>query len=259
VSGGPVAAEPDLIAEKFVERLEAHRSSVELEKYKRYFKAGPGDYGEGDLFIGVRMGQVFALAAEFRAMPLREIEKLLNTPIHEARAGALRIMSRQARNSTASDDDLRELYELYLRRIDRINNWDLVDLAAWDVVGGYLVDRPRDILFKLARSSNLWERRTAILSTMAFIRHGDLDDTFAIAELLLADDRDLIQKATGWALREAGKQDRGRLMRFLDEHAATMPRTALRYAIERIEPDVRAHYLGLGKGPVPPDDVEHSQ
>ncbi len=244
MSGGPVAGESLFSAAAYVERLEAHRSPIELEKYKRYFKSGPGDYGEGDAFIGVRMGQVFELAAEFTAMPLGEVEKLLTTPIHEARAGALRIMSRQARNKKASEDHRRELYELYLRRTDWINNWDLVDLAAWDVVGAYLVDKSRDVLYKLTRSAGLWERRTAILSTMAFIRRGDLDDTFRIAELLLADDQDLVHKATGWALREAGRQDPGRLSRFLDEHAATMPRTCLRYAIERLEPEVRAHYLG---------------
>lgn len=237
----------DLTADRFVERLEAQGSPVELEKFKRYFKSGPGEYGEGDVFIGVRMGQVFELAAEFSDMPLAEVEKLLQAPIHEARAGALRIMSRQARNKTASADHRRELYELYLRRTDWINNWDLVDLAAWDVVGGYLIDGPRDVLYELARSASVWERRTAILSTMAFIRRGDLDDTFRIAELLLTDAHDLIHKASGWALREAGKQSPARLARFLDDHAATMPRTALRYAIERLDANVRAHYLGRGK------------
>ena len=129
--------------------------------------------------------------------------------------------------------------------LDRINNWDLVDRAAPYVVGGYLFDKPRDILYELARSSNIWERRTSIVSTYYFIRQGELDDTFRIAELLLNDDQDLIHKATGGWLREAGKKDRQRLLSFLDHYAATMPRTALRYAIEHLEKDQRDHYLGI--------------
>lgn len=234
-------------AERFVRELEAHRSPEEAKKYLRYFKTGEGQYGEGDEFIGVRMGQVFALAKEVIEMPTDEIEKLLESPIHEVRAGALSIMDKQARRKKTPESRRKELFELYLRRTDRINNWDLVDLGAPYVVGRYLFDRPRDVLFELARSENVWERRTAIVSTSYFIRQGDLSDTFKIAEMLLDDDHDLIHKATGGWVREAGKQDRQRLLSFLDRHAATMPRTMLRYATEHVDEDQRARYLSMKK------------
>ena len=237
----------EMTAKRFVEKLKAHRSPIELEKIQRYFKSGKGEYGEGDKFMGVRMGQVFALAKEFIEMPPNEIEKLLESQIHEARAGAVSIMDWQARNRKTPEARRKELFDLYMRRHDRINNWDLVDRSAPYVVGGYLFDKPRDVLYKLARSKNVWERRTAIVSTYYFVRQGDVADTFKIAETLLNDDHDLIHKATGGWLREAGKKDRHRLLSFLDKHAATMPRTALRYAIERLDKKQRAHYLGLKK------------
>ncbi len=236
---------PGVNADEFVRRLKAHRSPDELKKIQRYFKSGDGEYGEGDVFIGVRMGQVFALAREFIDMPPSEIEKLLESSTHEVRAGALSIMDKQARRKATPPERRRELFDLYLRRADRINNWDLVDLGAAFVVGGYLFDRPRRVLYKLARSKNVWERRTAIVSTSYFIRQGDTADTFEIAKLLLKDGHDLIHKATGDWLREAGKQDRPRLLAFLDEHAPTMPRTMLRYAIEHLDASQRAHYLGM--------------
>ncbi len=159
------------------------------------------------------------------------------------RAGALKIMAKQAAAKTTSDAERKDLFELYLRRMDRINNWDLVDLGAWDVVGRYLIDKPRDVLYELAHSTNVWGRRTAILATLYFVRQGDVDDAFRIAELLLHDDQDLVQKATGGVLREAGKKDLPRLMGFLDRHAATMPRTALRYAVEHFDKEQRDSYL----------------
>jgi 3-methyladenine DNA glycosylase AlkD len=234
-------------AKRFVERLKAHRSPEEAKKYLRYFKTGEGQYGEGDVFMGVRMGRVFALAKEFIDMPPKEIEKLLESPIHEVRAGAMSIMDKQARSKKTPESRRKELFDLYLRRTDRINNWDLVDLSAPYVIGGYLFDKPRDILYKLARSKNIWERRTAIVSTYYFIRQGDVADTFKIAEMLLNDKHDLIHKATGGWLREAGKKDRTKLLSFLDKHAATMPRVALRYAIERLEKKKRDHYLSIKK------------
>lgn len=235
-------------ATKFIERLKAHQSPDELEKIQRYFKSGEGEYGEGDKFIGVRMGQVFALAKEFIEMPLKEIEKLLDSPIHEARAGALSIMGQQARSKKTAPERKKELFDLYLRRHDRVNNWDLVDLGALYVVGIYLTDKPRDILYKLARSKNIWERRTAIVGTGQLIRQGEVDDTFKIAELLLKDDQDLIHKAMGWMLRSAGGSNPKKLLAFLDKHAATMPRTALRYSIEKLDKKQRDHYLGMKKG-----------
>lgn len=231
-------------ASRFVERLEAYRSPQELEKIQRYFKSGKGEYGEGDVFMGVRMGQVFALAREFIEMPPEQIEVLLDSPIHEVRAGGLSIMDKQARRKKTPEARRKELFDLYIRRMDRINNWDLVDVSCPYVVGGYLFDKPRDLLYEMARSSNVWERRTAIVSTSYFIRHGDVDDTFRIATMLLDDQHDLIHKATGGWLRAAGTKGRSRLERFLDEHATTMPRTMLRYAIEHFDKPQRDQYLG---------------
>ncbi len=234
-------------AQRFVEELETHRSPEQRDQYRRYFKLGEGEYGEGDEFIGVRMGQVFELAKEFIEMEPGEIEKLLVSEVHEVRAGGLSIMDKQARRKKTPESRRKELFDLYMRRTDRINNWDLVDVSCPFVVGGYLFDKPRDVLYELARSDNLWERRTAIVSTYYFIRQGDLDDTFKIAEMLLDDDEDLIHKATGGWLRAAGKKDRDRLRTFLDEHAATMPRTMLRYAIEHLDKEERRQYMDMKK------------
>lgn len=229
-----------ITAKQFILRLKAHSSPVEREKTLRYFKNT-----DGDQFIGVRMGQVFTFAKEFIDMAADEIEKLLDSKIHEVRAGGCSIMDKQARRKKTPDERRKELYDLYLRRHDRINNWDLVDVCAIHVIGGYLFDKPRNILYKLARSKNMWERRTAIVSTAFFIRKGDLDDTFKISEMLLKDTEDLVHKGTGWMLRFAGDKDRARLLSFLDKHAATMPRTALRYSIEKLDKKQREHYLGL--------------
>jgi 3-methyladenine DNA glycosylase AlkD len=236
-----------LTAERFVERLKTYRSTEELKKIQRYFKSGEGQYGEGNEFMGVRMGQIFALAKEFMEMSPNEIEKLLESPIHEVRVGAVSIMDWQARSNKTSEERRKELFDLYIKRHDRINNWDLVDRSAPYVVGGYLFDKPRALLYKLARSKNIWERRTAIVSTFYFIRKGEVDDTFKIAEMLLNDKEDLIHKATGGWLREAGKKDRQRLLSFLDKYAATMPRTMLRYAIERLDKKQREHYMSVKK------------
>lgn len=232
-------------AEEFIKKLKSFRSPEELKKIQRYFKTGAGEYGEGDEFMGVSMGQVFALAKEFIETPPGEIEKLLESPIHEVRVGAVSIMDWQARRKKTPMERRKELFDLYIRRHDRINNWDLVDRSAPYVVGGYLVDKPRDVLYKLARSKNVWERRTAIVSTYYFVKLGDVADTFRIAEMLLNDDHDLIHKATGGWLREAGKKDPRKLLDFLDKYAATMARTALRYAIERLDKKQREYYLGL--------------
>lgn len=194
---------------------------------------------------GLRMRDIFALAKEFAEMPLTGIEALLEQPSHEVRVGAVSIMDFQARRRRTSEQRRRELFELYLRRHDKIDNWDLVDRAAPYVVGGYLADKPRDTLTKLARSASVWERRTAIVSTYYFIRQGETAETFAIAEILVNDPHDLVQRAVGGWIREAGKRDPERLLAFLDRHAATMPRTALRYAVEHLDERRRAHYIGL--------------
>jgi 3-methyladenine DNA glycosylase AlkD len=227
----------DINADQFIKRLEALRPAEQVEKNKSLAS------GESVMILGVRMGQVFALAKEFMNMPLDVIEKLLDSPIYEARVGAVSIMDFQARSKKTPAERRQQLFDLYIRRHDRINTWDLVDRSAPYVVGGYLRDKPRDILYSLARSEHMWERRTAMVSTGYFIRQGEVDDAFKIAEMLLDDKEDLIHKATGWMLREAGKVDRSRLLRFLDQYAASMPRTALRYAIEHLDTEQRAHYL----------------
>jgi 3-methyladenine DNA glycosylase AlkD len=234
-----------LSAEQFVKKLKTYRSSDQSANYQRYFKTGEGEYAEGDIFIGVRMGQVFALAKEFIEMLPEEIEKLLESEIHEVRVGAVSVMDWQARSKKTTVERRKELFSLYLRRHDRINNWDLVDRSAPYVVGAYLFDKPRSILYKLARSKNLWERRTAIIGTGYFIKKSDVDDTFKIAEMLLKDKQDLIHKASGWMLRAAGDINRQNLLDFLDKHAATMPRTMLRYAIEHLDKEQRNHYMNL--------------
>jgi 3-methyladenine DNA glycosylase AlkD len=191
------------------------------------------------------MGQVFALAKAHVDMPLTEIQALLAQPDHLARVGAVSIMDFQARSRKTSEERRRALFELYIDQHDRIDTWDLVDRSAIWVVGEYLRDKPRDILYELARSDRPMERRTAILSTFAFIRRGDLDDAYRIAELLLHDNEDLVHKAVGWMLREAGKKDETRLRTFLDKHAASMPRVMLRYSIEKLDPALRANYLAM--------------
>ncbi|MCU1578962.1 MAG: alkylation repair protein [Rhodoglobus sp.] len=231
-------------AASYIDGIGALASPAEAEKYNRYFKTGAGQYAEGDSFVGVPMGSVFALAKRHLGMPVGELETLLESGIHEVRAGALSIMNEEAKRRKTPEPRRRELFELYLRRHDRINNWDLVDVACRYVVGAYLFDKPRDILYSLAGSDNLWERRTAIVSTWYFIRAGQTDDALALSGLLIGDREDLIHKATGWMLRYIGDIDRQVLVSFLDSHAATMPRTALRYAIEKFTPVERAHYLG---------------
>jgi 3-methyladenine DNA glycosylase AlkD len=237
---------PDkLTAKAFVAKLKSLQSDAELEKIQKFFKSGKGEYSEGDKFIGVQMGRVFALAKEFMNMDLREVEKLLEDKIHEVRTGAVSIMDFQARNKKISPEDKKALYNLYIKRHDRINNWDLVDRSAGHVVGSYLVDKPKAPLYKLAKSKNMWERRTAIVATSYFIRQGNIEDTFAIAEILMHDKEDLVHKAAGGWIREAGKKHKTTLLEFLDRYAATMPRTMLRYAIEKLPANQREHYMKL--------------
>lgn len=238
----------ELSAQHFIDLLTALQSDDDLKKHQRYFKFVAHDQTCDDYFIGVRMGTIFQLAKGFIDMPIGEIETLMESPIHEVRAGAMSIMGQCAKSTKCSHFRLEELADLYVRRHDRVNNWDLVDLAAFYVVGRYLADKPRDILYKLARSSDLWERRTAILATAHFIKQGDVADTIKIAAILALDKEDLVNKGTGWMLRYAGDKDRAQLLGFLDKHAATMPRVALRYAIEKLNADERRHYLDLGKG-----------
>lgn len=234
-------------AKDFIAKLKTLQSDTELKKIQRYFKSGKGEHGEGDKFMGIKMGNLFKLAKEFEGMPVNELEKLLENPFHEVRAGAISIMDKESRTKKITEARRKEFYDLYMRRHDRINNWDLVDLGCLYMTGSYLFDKPRIPLYKLARSKNIWERRTAILSTCYFIRKNDLDDTFKIAEMLVKDEEDLIHKATGWMLRFAGDKDQNRLLGFLDKYAAFMPRTLLRYSIEKLTAKQREYYMRMKK------------
>lgn len=232
-------------AEQFVTKLKTFQSDKELEKIQRYFKSDSQD----NQIIGVRMKRIFDLAKENTDMSLDEVERLLENPYYEARMGAVSIMDFQAKRKKITGVQHKKLFDLYINRHDRINTWDFVDRAAQHVIGGYLFDfnKPRDILYKLAKSDNVWERRTAIVSTSYFIKKGDLEDTFRIAELLLNDDHEMIHKAVGSWIRHAGKQDEQKLLEFLDQHAATMPRTMLRYAMEKLDKEQKKHYRSLKK------------
>ena len=228
-------------ANDFLKKLKALRSPAVAKSHGNL--AADND----DTILGVRMGQVFALAKEYMNMPLEDVEAMLESPIHEMRVGAVSIMDFQARSKKTSDERRKELFDLYIKRHDRINTWDLVDRAAPWVIGSYLMDKPRKILYKLAQSKKMPERRTAIVSTLYFIGKGDVDDAFQLAELLLHDKEDLIHKANGWALRFAGDKDKQQLISFLDQHAATMPRVTLRYATEHFDKKQRDKYLAMKK------------
>ena len=229
---------------QLVAKLEELADPAAVGTASRFFRDDPNAHSSDNKMLGVRHGDVFTVAKQFIDMPLTDIEKLLDSRYYEVRLGAVSIMDFQARAKRITVEQRKALFDLYIRRHDRINNWDLVDRAAPFVVGGYLVDKPRGILFELARSRNPWERRTAIVSTYYFIRAGDVEDTFRIAELLVQDEHDLIQKAVGSWIREAGKKDQKRLVKFLESHADSMPRTMLRYAVEKLPPRLRAKFVG---------------
>ncbi len=214
---------------------------------RRFFKTGPGEYGEGDEFIGVRVPATRKVVERFADLPPDQIDELLDSPVHEHRlAGLLVLTGRFARATRARSKDEAEqarLVEFYLDAVrrGRVNNWDLVDTSAEYILGPWLLDRPRELLFELAAADSLWQRRVALLATFHFIKHGDASTTFALAQRLSSDRRDLIQKALGWMLREVGKRiDRALLIGYLDQHAAELGRTALSYATERLDPAERA-------------------
>lgn len=222
-------------------RLQALGSPEAAAFAARYFKTGPGEYGEGDVFLGVRVPALRKLAGEFRDLTEGEVLSLLGSEFHEARLLALLIWVRAA--AKGDEATRRRVYDLYLANTRSVNNWDLVDASAREIVGGYLHDKDRRPLHRLARSASVWERRIAIVATHDFIARHDYADTLGIAGMLLGDPHDLIHKAAGWMLREVGKRDRATLEGFLRAHQGAMPRTMLRYAIERFPPDVRRAYL----------------
>jgi 3-methyladenine DNA glycosylase AlkD len=208
---------------------------------QRFFKTGPGQYGEGDLFRGIRVPVLRRLSKTHQDIPLELAEKLLHSPYHEDRLLALLILVRKA--AKADEAERAHIHTLYLDNTRFINNWDLVDASAEHIVGAFLRDKSKEPLYQLARSGCLWERRIAILATFHFIKRGRFDETLGIAEILLKDPHDLIHKAVGWMLREIGKRDVQREEAFLSAHYPQMPRTMLRYAIERFEQDKRLGYL----------------
>ncbi len=209
---------------------------------QRFFKTGPGQYGEGDIFIGIMVPQSRQAAKKFSQLPLGEVRTLLYSRIHEERLVALLILAlRYSRASSSIEKE--EIAKFYLDNIKQVNNWDLVDLSAPNILGAHPVDRDkRRVLYRLAGSENVWERRIAIVATHHFIRNGDFSDTLKIAEMLLQDRHDLIHKAAGWMLREVGKRDAAAEEAFLEKHCSVMPRTMLRYAIERLPESKRLRY-----------------
>ncbi len=208
---------------------------------QRFFKTARGEYGEGDVFVGLRVPEIRELAKEYQALPLTEITRLLRSSIHEARLLALLIL---VRAYAQGEPVLQErIYNLYLRNTRFINNWDLVDASAEHIVGAYLKDRRRSSLHALAVSSLLWERRIAVMATFHYIKHGEFAETLRIAERLLRDPENLIHKAVGWMLREIGKRDRFTEEAFLKDRYHVMPRTMLRYAIEKFPEKLRRRYL----------------
>ena len=202
-----------------------------------FFKTGKGQYGYGDRFIGLTVPAVRRIAHRYVHLPLTDVAKLLASPIHEYRFAALEILVAQYERGDLA------VFDFYLKHTKFVNNWDLVDTSAPYIVGRHLLTRPRRILYRLAKSASLWERRIAIVSTQMLIRAGQIEDTFAIAKILLPDKHDLIHKAVGWMLREAGKQSASGLLHFLKQHHEEMPRTTLRYAIERFPAAQRKRIL----------------
>lgn len=218
--------------------LQALSDDEKREIYPKFFKAGKGEYGEGDRFLGVTVPNIRAIAKQYKNISLNEIRELMQSEWHEVRLCALLIM---VEKNKKKDETLRQqLFDLYLSQTDRINNWDLVDLSCRFIVGEYLLDKSRDILYQLAQSPLLWDNRIAIVSTYAFIRKGQLEDTYALSDLMMHHPHDLMHKAIGWMLREAGKRDSERLYDYVMSHRADMPRTMLRYAIEKFSPKERA-------------------
>lgn len=225
------------------DRLSALATPADALHLSRFFKTGKGDYGEGDIFRGIRVPILRKVAGEMEDTPLKELERLLRSEFHEDRALAVIMLVYAFKSGSASMRD--NIFKLYMRNTRHVNNWDLVDISCPQIVGGHLFDKDRSVLDKLAKSSLLWERRIAIVSTLHFIRDRQFADTLRISALLLDDGHDLMHKAVGWMLREVGKRDLSAEEGFLKSHATRMPRTALRYAIERFPERERLAYLKM--------------
>jgi 3-methyladenine DNA glycosylase AlkD len=230
-------------AQFLIDELTALTDTGQAAFLQGFFKTGKGQYAEGDVFLGIRVPRTRTLIKAYKEMPLQEIEILLYSEFHEVRLAGFLLLVEQFKKSKNADER-REIYDFYLKHARQANNWDLVDLSCKDIVGGYLLDKKdRSILYELSGSANLWEQRIAIVSTWTFIKYLEFEDTLKISEKLLRHKHDLIHKAVGWMLREVGKKDRETLIAFLEKHAAAMPRTTLRYAIEHFSPDERQKYM----------------
>ncbi len=228
--------------QKLLNDLDRQKDPVRASNSARFFQTRAGQYGEGDQFLGLTVPLLRqAVRLYWRDLSLADVDHLVASKYHEHRLTGLLILVKKYEKGTA--DIKKSIYNFYLAHLDRVNNWDLVDLSAPNIVGDYLLTHPRAILYRYVKSKNLWHRRVAVLATATFIRHGEFADTLALATILLADPHDLIHKAVGWMLREVGKRDLPTLVSFLDTHAPTMPRTMLRYAIEKLSPTAREHYL----------------
>jgi len=211
------------------------------EHSQRFFKTGKGEYGESDIFLGIRVPVLRKLVNKYRGISLEEVSKLLHSKFHEERLLAVLMLVQLFK--TGGDEEQKQIYCLYLDNIEFINNWDIVDISAGNIVGAYLHQKDKALLYRLVYADNLWERRISIISTFYFIRQNEFDDTLKIAEILLNDKEDLIQKAVGWMLREVGKREIEIEEEFLQEHYMKMPRTMLRYAIEKFPETRRKMYL----------------
>lgn len=221
--------------------LEKYRNPEKNVFMQRFFKTGKGQYGEGDIFLGLTVPQSRSIAAKYYDLPLSDIKKLLESPIHEKRLIALAIIVHNFQKGT--EEKKKEIYDFYVGSLKHVNNWDLVDISADKIMGAFLFKKNSKVLYDLARSKDLWEKRVAIIATYYFIRNNEFDDTLKISEILLHDSHDLIHKAVGWMLREVGKRDEKKEKEFLDKYAAVMPRTMLRYAIEKFSDAERKKYM----------------
>ena len=228
-------------AEDVRKRLKKLGTRERADVSQRFFKTGPGQYGEGDVFLGVRVPELRRLAKEFKDLASREIQGLLRSEVHEERLVALLIL---VRNYPKADQQAQKrIYGLYMGHLRFVNNWDIVDVSAEHVVGAFLRDKDKSPLYRLARSKDLWERRVSVLATFHYIKRNEFSETLKIAKMLLSDEEDLIHKAVGWMLREVGKRVPADEEKFLKAHYGRMPRTMLRYAIERFPEPKRQRYL----------------
>jgi 3-methyladenine DNA glycosylase AlkD len=237
-----------MTAKDFIKAIGKYENKERVKTAEWFFKTGKGGYSEGDQFLGATVPKTRLVCREFKDLPLSEVQKLLDSPIHDHRLGAVIILVNQYKAAKKDPKKRDDIFKLYVKnvRTGRVNNWDIVDTSAAYIIGPHEEDTDRKLLFELSRSGNLWHKRVGIMSAFWYVQHGDFGTTLRLAELLVNDKQDLIQKAVGWQLREVGKHGgRDELLKFLDRHAATMPRTALRYAIEHLPPDQRVHYLNL--------------